>query len=130
MNILLDTHAFIWWTCDPEKLPGTLFTRLMDPRNTLLLSTVSSWEIMIKTGIGKLSFNEDLEMVISREIEKNGLQIIPITLDHTYRLKRIPPIHKDPFDRMLIAQALSAGLKIATDDSFIEQYDGVETVWA
>ena len=129
MIFLLDTHVFIWWTCEPEKLPRSLFNQLIDPQNTLLLSTASTWEIMIKLGIGKISFNEDVEVIIAREIERNGLQIIPVTLDHTYQLKALPPLHKDPFDRMLIAQAIVTDLTIATNDSFVTQYEGVKTVW-
>lgn len=129
MTYLLDTHTFIWWTCDPEKLPRTLFNQFLDPRNTLAFSAASSWEMMIKIGIGKLSLNEDLELIIAREIERNGLQILPITLDHTYKLKTLPPIHKDPFDRMLIAQAKTNDFTIATNDSFIRKYESVKTTW-
>lgn len=129
MNLLLDTHTFIWWSCNPEKLPPNLLNLLKNPINTLFLSTASSWEVQIKIGIGKLSFTEDWEKIVTREIENNFIQIVPISLEHTFTLKKLPPIHKDPFDRMLIAQVLTENFIIATNDSFIKQYPDIQTVW-
>jgi len=129
MNLLLDTHTFIWWSCNPEKLPSNLLSLLKNPGNTLFLSTASTWEVQIKIGIGKLSFTEDWEKIVTREIKNNFIKIIPITLAHTFTLKKLPPIHKDPFDRMLIAQVLTENFTIATNDSFIKQYPDIQTIW-
>ncbi len=84
---------------------------------------------MIKLGIGKISFDETWESIVRKEIEQNALQILQISLDHTYRLEQLPPVHKDPFDRMLIAQAICEKMPILTDDGFIRSYAEVETVW-
>ncbi len=129
MNLLLDTHTFIWWSCNPEKLPLNLLNLLKNPVNTLFFSTASTWEVQIKIGIGKLSFTEDWEKIVTREIENNFIQIVPISLEHTFVLKKLPPIHKDPFDRMLIAQVLTENFTIATNDSLIKQYPDIQTVW-
>ncbi len=129
MNLLLDTHTFIWWSCNPEKLPADLINLIKNPANALFLSTASTWEVQIKIGIGKLSFTEDWEKIVSREIENNFIQIVPISLEHTFALKKLPPVHKDPFDRMLIAQGLTENFTIATNDSFIKQYPDIQTVW-
>ena len=129
MNLLFDTHTFIWWSCNPEKLPPNLLSILIKPANTLYLSTASTWEIQIKIGIGKLSFKEDWAKIVAREIETNSIQILQINLEHTFALKKLPPIHKDPFDRMLIAQVLTENFTIATNDSLIQQYPGIQTIW-
>ena len=129
MNLLLDTHTFIWWSCNPDKLPNTLLDLLRNPMHTLFLSTASTWEVQIKIGIGKISFTEEWEKIVRREIENNSFQIMPVSLEHTFTLKTLPSLHKDPFDRMLIAQALTENFTIATNDSFIKQYPGIQTVW-
>lgn len=129
MNILLDTHTFIWWACEPEHLPENLVNTFRKPINSLVLSTASSWEVQIKIGIGKLNLTESWETIVLREIEKNAFRILPIQLEHTFTLKSLPPVHKDPFDRMLISQALTENLIIATNDRFIRRYDSVQTVW-
>lgn len=127
MRYLLDTHVFLWWACEPEKISEKIALLIRNRENEILFSTASSWEVQIKAGIGKLSFSDEWENIVSREIEKNGFQVLPVTLQHTFALKDLPPLHKDPFDRMLIAQALAEGLTLVTDDKFIRQYPGVQT---
>lgn len=129
MNLLFDTHTFIWWTCKPEMLPAKLILQLEDTAHTLFFSVASSWEVQIKIGIGKLSFKEGWASIVNREIETNGFQILPVMLEHTFRLKTLPPLHKDPFDRMLIAQALTEGYTIVTNDTFIRQYPDIDIIW-
>lgn len=129
MNILLDTHVFLWWSLEPDKLPSKLIQKMSSPENSIFLSVASSWESQIKIGIGKLILSESLQTIIDREIQNNDWKILPIHLKHTYRLGKLPPIHRDPFDRILIAQAMSEGLTIATKDSFIQSYKKVKTLW-
>jgi PIN domain nuclease of toxin-antitoxin system len=129
MRILLDTHTFLWWISSPDLLPKTLFDSLMNNDNEIWLSTASSWEVEIKAGLGKLKLHEKWEDILQREIECNSLQILPIHLFHTFKLKNLQPLHKDPFDRMLIAQAMAENMVIASKDSLIRQYDGVITLW-
>jgi len=129
MNLLLDTHAFIWWTGDQSRLPQSLLEAIREPSNTVYLSVASSWEAMIKQGLGKLRFDEDWSNIIDREINQNAFLILPIKLEHTFALNRLPPLHRDPFDRMLIAQAIAEGFTLATRDPLVKQYPLVATVW-
>lgn len=129
MRILLDTHTFLWWISSPEQLPQNLIERFENPKNELLLSVVSSWEVQIKIGLGKLKLRENWKILLQREIETNAFRILPIHLKHTFVLEKIRPLHRDPFDRMLIAQALSEDLILATRDELITQYPEVSTIW-
>jgi PIN domain nuclease of toxin-antitoxin system len=129
MNYLLDTHTLIWWATDPERIPKRTIAILRHPQNELYFSAASSWEVQIKIGIGKISFSQPWETIVEREIEKNSLIILPVTLEHTFMLAKLPSLHKDPFDRMLIAQALSNNITIITNDRFICSYPEVKTVW-
>ena len=129
MSYLLDTHTLIWWTAEPERIPERTTEILRDPRDELYFSTASSWEVQIRIGIGQISFSQPWETIVEREIEKNSLLILPVTLEHTFMLAKLPLLHQDPFDRMLIAQALTNNLTIVTNDRFIQSYPDVETVW-
>ncbi len=129
MNLLLDTHAFLWWTSEPERLPLSLVGLLRSPDNKLFLSAAVSWEVAIKTGIGKLTLKQPWESIVQKEIEQNGTRVLPITLDHTFTLRKLAPLHKDPFDRMLLAQAMAENLILVTDDSLVRRYPDVKTKW-
>ena len=129
MNILFDTHTFLSWTGDSGQLPGKLFDLLLDPENQTFLSVATSWEVQMKAGIGKLRLNAEWESIVDREIEYNALNIMPISLQHTYSLARLRPLHKDPFDRMLVAQCVSEDLVIATKDDLVRQYPNVKWIW-
>ena len=129
MSYLLDTHTLIWWATEPYRIPERTTAILRDPQNELYFSAASSWEVQIKIGIGKISFSQPWEIIVERETEKNSLIILPVTLEHTFILAKLPSLHKDPFDRMLIAQALTNNLTIVTNDRFIRSYPDVETVW-
>jgi PIN domain nuclease of toxin-antitoxin system len=126
---LLDTQAFLWWTSDPERLPGRLFTILNEPESKLLLSVASCWEMQIKIGIGKLVLAEGMERLVEREIEVNALEILPIGFTHTSELRNLPPLHKDPFDRMLIAQAKVESLALVSGDEIIKRYPDIVLLW-
>jgi PIN domain nuclease of toxin-antitoxin system len=113
----------------PDRLPKGLLKTLSLPSHDIFFSSASSWEIQIKIGLGKLSLNENLQQIIEREIKNNSLIILPVHLQHTWKLEKLLPLHKDPFDRILIAQALSEDLVIATKDPLIKNYNLVETIW-
>ena len=106
MKLLLDTHSFIWWTIQQARLSATALAAIQNPQNELLLSVASIWEMQIKIQIGKLHFNLPLPQLIDDQQRVNGLQFLTIEPDHIYTLEQLPFHHKDPFDRMLIAQAM------------------------
>jgi|SRR5215471_4370887 len=119
MRLLLDTHIFIWWANEPEKLSQTALPALEDSTNELILSVVSAWEIQIKIQLGKLRLNKSLAELVKSQREHNELQILPLELGHVLTLDMLPLHHKDPFGRLLIAQGISERLTIVTaDDSF------------
>lgn len=126
---LLDTHTFLWWSLEPEKLPSTVVELLADARKRVVFSVVSSWEAQIKQGLGKLELTEPLQTVIERELVKNRWEVLPIHLRHTWALADLPPLHRDPFDRLLVAQAKTESLALVTIDPLIRAYPGVETSW-
>src|SRR5437870_2947337 len=113
MKGLLDTHTFIWWDSDPSKLSATALTFLRDPANTLLLSVVSVWEILIKLQLGKLTLGLPIRTIVAQQ-QVNGVQILPVTLDHVLAVEGLPMPHKDPFDRLLVAQANTEGAKLVS----------------
>ena len=129
MNYIFDTHTLIWWACESEKLSERVLNFIKKGSGSFYISTASSWEVMIKSNIGKISFRNEWKLIIEREIEKNGFRILPIQLEHTYYLKKLKPVHKDPFDRMLIAQAAVENMVIITNDHFIRSYDDIDTMW-
>lgn len=128
MKLLLDTHAFIWWDSDPLRLSQNALRLCQDPRNRLLLSAGSAWEMQIKMQIGKLRFSLSLEELLGNQQRVNNLEMIPITLGHILGLERLPMHHKDPFDRLLIAQAIAEGAALVSGDSIFAN-NPVEVVW-
>jgi Uncharacterized protein conserved in bacteria len=126
---LLDTHAFLWWTGNPSRLPERLLATLRRQDARLVLSVASTWEMMVKIGLGKLTLTEGLESVIDREVNRNALELLPIAYSHSLALAELPPLHRDPFDRMLIAQASVESLILVSRDDLVRQYPLVETIW-
>ena len=122
MKLLLDTHAFIWWYNEPERLPAKALSACQNPTNTLLLSVASVWEMQIKMQLGKLHLGRPLNDILRRQQEQNQLQIMPITLPTVLALDSLPLHHRDPFDRLLIAQANQDGLFLVSNDALIRQY--------
>ena len=115
---LLDTHVLLWWLSDDPQLGQTTRQVIADPRNDVYISAASTWEISIKRSLGKLSAPGDMDNIIDDE----GFDKLPITLFHGDQAGMLPEHHKDPFDRMLIAQAQSEGLVIVTNDEKIIRY--------
>ncbi|MGH3158596.1 MAG: type II toxin-antitoxin system VapC family toxin [Streptosporangiaceae bacterium] len=118
MRLLLDTHALLWWLAD-EGLDDQAQDVIADPANLVMVSAASAWEISIKKALGKLSAPDDL----SRQLEASAFTPLPISLAHGLAAGQLPRHHDDPFDRMLIAQALAEGLTIVTRDKRFADYD-------
>ena len=122
MRLLLDTHIFIWWADEPEKLSPAALSALEDEANELLLSVASVWEMQIKVQLGKLKLNLPLKELVNNQQETNELTVSPVELTHVLALDALPFHHKDPFDRLLIAQSIEEGLTIVTADSQFAAY--------
>jgi len=118
-RLLLDTHALLWWLSDDAQLGEETRRAISNPRNQVYISAASTWEISIKKTIGKLSAPDDMDAIV----EDEGFDKLPITLFHGEQAGLLPEHHKDPFDRMLIAQAQSEGLIIVTNDKKIARYN-------
>jgi PIN domain nuclease of toxin-antitoxin system len=122
MKLLLDTHIFIWWADEPEKLsPAALFA-LEDEANELILSVASVWEMQIKIQLGKLKLSLPLKELVKTQQETNNLTISPVALTHVLALDALPLHHKDPFDRLLIAQSIEEDLTLVSADSQFSAY--------
>ncbi|WP_017293828.1 type II toxin-antitoxin system VapC family toxin [Geminocystis herdmanii] len=128
MKILLDTHAFILWTLSPEKLSINGLNLIENTDNILYLSIASIWEMQIKISINKLYFDNPLAEIITNQRNINNIEILTIELEHIWQLNNIPLHHRDPFDRMLIAQAVTKKIPILSIDSIFNQYS-VNIIW-
>src|SRR6266566_1970567 len=128
MKLLLDTHAFIWADGEPQKLSPAATAACEDPANQLHLSTASVWEMQIKLRLGKLTLRKPLRPLLEDWLHQNGLVILPVHLEHVLRLEDLPSNHKDPFDRLLIAQAMVEGYFLVSHDRFFAQYP-VTVIW-
>jgi len=128
MRILLDTHAFLWSVMDDSKLSDRARSIFLDADNELLISAVIGFEIAIKYTLGKLELAEPPRDFIENRIRNNALTPLPISLSHTYRLSHLPLHHRDPFDRLLISQALEEDIPLLSADSAFRLYD-VEIIW-
>jgi len=128
MKLLLDTHSFIWWANEPEKLSERVLTACEDKKNDLILSVVSVWEMQIKIQLGKLQLRHPLKELVSKQQETNNLQILPITLEHVPALEDLPNHHRDPFDRLLIAQSRKEKLRLVSKDDVFPRYS-VKLFW-
>ena len=128
MRLLLDTCTFLWMVSDEARLSETCRNILIDPANEAFLSTVSAWEICVKQGLGRLTLAEPAERFIPKYRTMHGISDLPLDEPSVLQTTRLPAIHKDPFDRMLICQAIAHGLVILTPDPLITQYP-VRTAW-
>jgi PIN domain nuclease of toxin-antitoxin system len=122
-RLLLDTHTFLWWLSDDPSLAESARQEIADGENEVYVSAATTWEISIKRSLGKLDAPENLDQIVEQE----RFLKLPITLYHGEMAGRLPPHHRDPFDRMLIAQAQAEGLTIVTADPHIPRY-GVQTL--
>jgi PIN domain nuclease of toxin-antitoxin system len=121
MKLLLDTHVLLWAAGQPERLPRAARALLADPRNAPMFSSASLWEIAIKSGLGRDDFQVDARL-LRRGLLDNGYGELPVTSEHAVAIDGLPPIHKDPFDRLLIAQSMVEGITLLTTDPLVAQY--------
>lgn len=123
MKLLLDTHVLLWAAGDPARLSPVARALIEAPDNELFFSAVSLWEISIKRGLGRSDFQID-PRVLRRGLLDNGYSELPVISEHAVAIEGLPPIHKDPFDRMLVAQATVEGITLLTADALVAQYPG------
>lgn len=128
MNLLLDTHLLLWAASEPQRLSNKARTMLLDPGNHLVFSSASLWEISIKNSLDRGDFNVDPRR-LWRMLLVSGYRELPVTSEHTVAVNGLPNLHKDPFDRILVAQARVEGLTLLTVDKAVAKYgDGVRKV--
>ena len=131
MNLLLDTHAFLWHAEGNLQMSPAASKVIVDPENELFLSTASVWEIAIKAGIGKLTLAAPFETFLSKAIHGYGIKVLPVTLDDCTTYEQLPfpdKQHRDPFDRMIIVHAIKNGLPIIGNDVSFDSY-AVTRIW-
>jgi PIN domain nuclease of toxin-antitoxin system len=120
MNLLLDTHVWLWFVRGDAALPRVFGAAIRDPKNTVVLSIVSAWEVQVKTAIGKLQLGGPIGEFLDNAILH--FEVLDIALRHVRALTKLPPHHRDPFDRMLVAQALADDLTLLTIDPRVQSY--------
>lgn len=123
MRFLLDTHCWLWLQTTPERLSPEVLSLFEDPANDLFLSAASSWEIAIKYGLGKLSLPEPPSRYVPRRMTASGCRGLAVEHGHALRVAELPPHHRDPFDRVLVAQAQLENLELVTVDPLFLSYD-------
>jgi len=128
MNVLLDTHVFLWWIVDDPRLSPRARKIIGNGENTLFLSAASAWEIAIKAKLGRLKLPDDPERFIPEQMALNAIESLPVQVSHALHVYTLPEYHSDPFDRLIIAQAQLEGLPILTADPQISRYE-VDTIW-
>ena len=129
MRYLLDTHAFMWFLSDDPKLSAIAKARIEDSTVSICISPATYWEMAIKVSLGKLRIPGNLDDLVETQTRVNGLQVLDVRVRHASATMRLPPIHNDPFDRMLIAQAQSEDLVLLTPDEYIARYPGIRVLW-
>lgn len=123
MKLLLDTHLLLWAAGQPDRLSAAAKKLLNNPANELLFSAASIWEVAIKRGLGRRDFQADPRL-LRRGLLDNGYSELPILSDHVVAIDILPPLHKDPFDRLLVAQATVEGITLLTVDPVVVKYPG------
>jgi PIN domain nuclease of toxin-antitoxin system len=123
VRLLLDTHVWLWLQTTPDRIVGDVLDDLRDPATTLLLSAASSWEISIKHALGKLDLPQPPARYVPERLRTSRVDALPITVAHTLVAGELPAHHNDPFDRLLIAQAISEDLALVTVDRALESYE-------
>jgi PIN domain nuclease of toxin-antitoxin system len=118
LKLLLDTHLLLWWLSASPQLPASAAQLIADPENAIFVSAVSHWEIRLKVSLGKLRLPSDFD----RRLALQGFEALPLTATHAALIATLPWLHRDPFDRMLIAQATAAQLTLLTADSALAPY--------
>jgi PIN domain nuclease of toxin-antitoxin system len=122
VKVLLDTHTFLWWITDDPHLSMRAREVMESPDNEMFLSAASGWEIAIKASLGKLKLPDDLQGFVSEQLRINAIHVLPIQMAHALHVYTLPGHHRDPFDRLLVAQSQLEQIPILTDDPQIAQY--------
>jgi PIN domain nuclease of toxin-antitoxin system len=122
MTLLLDTHTFLWFCQGDTNLSATAKALIEDPNSRKLLSVASCWKIAIKAGLKKLTLGEPSGIYIPTALSRTGFELLPITLEHATSVESLPPHHKDPFDRLLVAQAMAEGIPLVSADAAFDAY--------
>lgn len=128
MKLLLDTHVFIWWSGEPNKLSEKVLSACENHANRLILSIVSIWEMQIKMQLGKLKLKRSLKELVKNQQDVNSLLILPVSPNHIFMLDNLPMHHSDPFDRLLISQAIEEKLLLVSKDEKFSDY-AVKLFW-
>jgi PIN domain nuclease of toxin-antitoxin system len=123
MKFLPDSHLLLWAVSEPTRISSEAHAYIENLGNELFFSAASLWEIAIKTGMGRADFQVDVQL-LRRTLLQNRYEELPVTSEHVIALRNLPPIHKDPFDRMLIAQATVEGITLLTTDEQVARYPG------
>jgi PIN domain nuclease of toxin-antitoxin system len=122
MRLLLDTHVWLWWNTEPERLSAASRRQIADPRNEVFLSAASVWEIAIKQRLGKLPLREPVLAYVARRLATDDIQSLSISVDHAAGVETLELRHRDPFDRLLVVQARHEGLRLLTADDQVLAY--------
>jgi PIN domain nuclease of toxin-antitoxin system len=122
MNLLLDTHAILWFFWDDPLLSASAKQLIVDPNNQKLVSVASCWEIAIKVAVGKIKLGEPTRTFLPREIAQNNFSVLPISIVHATAVEALPMHHRDPFDRLLVAQAQIEQLDLVSIDAAFDAY--------
>jgi PIN domain nuclease of toxin-antitoxin system len=128
MRLLLDTHTFLWWINNDLLLSEAARTAISSERNECYLSLASCWELAIKTSIGKLRLTKSVERFIPEELAANDFQLLSLDFRHVAKVETLPFHHRDPFDRLLVAQVLTERMTIVSADAVLSEY-GVKRIW-
>ncbi len=127
-RLLLDTNAFLWWTADPGALSRVAHAAIADAQTEVWVSHATAWEMAIKAGTGKLRLPVPAGAFFTEHVSRNRFTGLPLTLRDVARVEHLPPHHRDPFDRVLVAQALERDLALVSSDALLREY-GIELVW-
>jgi PIN domain nuclease of toxin-antitoxin system len=128
MMLLLDTHTFIWYVTDNSRLSNQVLQLINDQDNQILISIVSLWEIAIKQSLGKLSFNQKFEIFITQQLSLNDFTLLDIKVSHLAQVSTLPLHHRDPFDRLLIAQSIVENIPVLSADTIFDAYP-IQRLW-
>ena len=128
MRLILDSHVLLWAVDDPVRLSPTATALLQDPANELLVSAATIWEMSIKVGLGKLTLSQPYRAWMTQALADLGATILPITVEYADAQAALPFHHRDPFDRLIIAQTLVEGISVVSDDGQFDAY-GVSRLW-
>jgi PIN domain nuclease of toxin-antitoxin system len=128
MRFLLDTHTFLWFALNDPKLSHEALTLIIEPAHHILISPASYWEIAIKVSIGKYQIPGSFQTWMEHQLEVNSFEVLPITIAHAARVTTLPFHHRDPFDRLLAAQALAEEIPIISNDAILDAYS-VQRRW-